>query len=493
MNKFFSFAAVIAILLVSLLAYARPLAPANCGGVDSDGDGWCAAPATGAPAIVGAIDCDDNDPGANPGAIEIPGNGIDDDCNGSDLAIPVALKRQEVLKAFGCSAGDVSRMTTLIAEHENCIVGGNCKVDYKLGQFKTLVNNYFVDTSKRCDQPRKILNHDEWSDHMEKVRKGEAVLCKKAVHQTQSTNRSAKPKVRSRSGSGSAANRSISTSVDLPVAVSLTQRADGVDKILGEHRDRMKGIDDSVKQETTERKAADEDIKVKLVQVQAMATEAIEDSAEALGKTVINAKAAEAAQKMAKSAKSGAEEALANGALIEIYAGLDGRLHRAMEAPTAGDVLARGNFAPVTSVGVHVGRETPDGVLYLMLEGGAGWDEGPNGRDDPALSWKVGVENASTNHGFGWHAFYNQHESGGTILATNAVSRGGAVGLTYRRVTSGLARFGLLARLTVGAEHLGTQGNDAYVPKIDKALWAGASIGLTFGLGAKKANKKKAR
>jgi len=55
--------------------YTIPLAASD---VDDDGDGFTAAEG----------DCNDNSASVNPGALEVCGDGIDQDCNGSDLACP---------------------------------------------------------------------------------------------------------------------------------------------------------------------------------------------------------------------------------------------------------------------------------------------------------------------------------------------------------------------------------------------------------------------
>ena len=56
-----------------VISYAVPVVP-----VDNDGDGFTANQG----------DCNDNDASIYPGAIEICGDSIDQDCNGSDLICP---------------------------------------------------------------------------------------------------------------------------------------------------------------------------------------------------------------------------------------------------------------------------------------------------------------------------------------------------------------------------------------------------------------------
>jgi len=48
---------------------------------DTDGDGYLAA-------SCGGPDCDDDEPDVSPGANEVPGDGVDDDCDGGDALVP---------------------------------------------------------------------------------------------------------------------------------------------------------------------------------------------------------------------------------------------------------------------------------------------------------------------------------------------------------------------------------------------------------------------
>jgi hypothetical protein len=78
--------------------------------IDNDGDGYdngqqviCygATVPTGYSLTTSGFDCNDGNAGINPGATEICGNGIDEDCNGSDLPCGVSCTASSTIQAYG--------------------------------------------------------------------------------------------------------------------------------------------------------------------------------------------------------------------------------------------------------------------------------------------------------------------------------------------------------------------------------------------------------
>ncbi|MCA9771446.1 MAG: putative metal-binding motif-containing protein, partial [Myxococcales bacterium] len=65
--------------------------------VDLDGD-------TYEDALCGGTDCNDDDAAIHPGAVEIPGNGIDENCNGDDTCGSIPLADGDGKPALGMFA-----------------------------------------------------------------------------------------------------------------------------------------------------------------------------------------------------------------------------------------------------------------------------------------------------------------------------------------------------------------------------------------------------
>jgi hypothetical protein len=89
---------------------------------DNDGFGDLSATATGCTIPAGYVsnsdDCDDADPAINPGATDIPDNGIDEDCSGADATTGLAEINSELLKVYpnpttGILSIDLSGFTTI--------------------------------------------------------------------------------------------------------------------------------------------------------------------------------------------------------------------------------------------------------------------------------------------------------------------------------------------------------------------------------------------
>ena len=102
--------------------------------LDNDGFGNAAVSQSGCAAIVGYVtnstDCNDNNNAIYPGAVDVPGNGIDEDCNGFDA--PLQLGIYEFAATLDCATQDVAATNTstswtfsdFTAQGSTCASGG---------------------------------------------------------------------------------------------------------------------------------------------------------------------------------------------------------------------------------------------------------------------------------------------------------------------------------------------------------------------------------
>ena len=102
--------------------------------LDNDGYGNAAVSQTGCAAITGYVtnssDCNDNNNAIYPGAVDIAGNGIDEDCNGFDA--PLQLGIYEFAGTIDCATQDVAATSSntnwtfsdFTAQGNSCASGG---------------------------------------------------------------------------------------------------------------------------------------------------------------------------------------------------------------------------------------------------------------------------------------------------------------------------------------------------------------------------------
>ena len=102
--------------------------------LDNDGYGNAAVSQSGCAAITGyvtnSLDCDDNNNAIYPGAVDIAGNGIDEDCNGFDA--PLQLGIYEFAGTIDCATQDVAATSSntnwtfsdFTAQGNSCASGG---------------------------------------------------------------------------------------------------------------------------------------------------------------------------------------------------------------------------------------------------------------------------------------------------------------------------------------------------------------------------------
>jgi hypothetical protein len=143
--------------------------------LDNDGYGNAAVSQTGCAAITGYVtnsaDCNDNNNAIYPGAIDIAGNGIDEDCNGFDA--PLQLGVYQFAGTLDCATQDVAATNTssnwtfsnFTAQGNTCASGGGIfnRSDWNQTAFINLNQyNEFSITGANCTNlnlSKIALNH----------------------------------------------------------------------------------------------------------------------------------------------------------------------------------------------------------------------------------------------------------------------------------------------------------------------------------------------
>jgi Ca2+-binding RTX toxin-like protein len=105
-------------------------------GVDEDCDGSDAVADRDGDGAAAAVDCDDANPARRPGAADIPANGVDEDCDGLDAAIPTLLPTFAASwKVFG-NGTQLTRLRVSGAPKQGAKLSVRCKSKRKGCPFK---------------------------------------------------------------------------------------------------------------------------------------------------------------------------------------------------------------------------------------------------------------------------------------------------------------------------------------------------------------------
>ncbi len=121
---------------------------------DADGDGYYAIGSCGDPAQTD--DCNDSDAAINPGALDIPYDGIDQDCNGADMTFPDENSGVNCVRCHGAATGWTSRHASVSTPDGTC---ATCHA----GSVGNILPGHFGDTVLTAGNNMRSATNFVWS------------------------------------------------------------------------------------------------------------------------------------------------------------------------------------------------------------------------------------------------------------------------------------------------------------------------------------------
>lgn len=425
--------------------------------VDDDRDGhFAAVPCTMANGHVtgsnAKFDCDDHNSAIKPGGVEVAGNAFDEDCDGT-----VNPFVADSYAKFGCSKTDLGCQKRIDAEIVTCTAAGaaNCTVSWSTGTL-ILRNGY-----KRCHTCAgfKIMSPAAYDTYQQELKDGQH-QCRPAAtprcDPSTGTGCSNNPRPRpSGTRRATVAPPRDDKKLDEEIAArikgdkALDGRLGKAEDLLGDVDARTVELEDGLAAEIARATAAEEALGFRV--------DGVEDTANR------GLSLAEQAGRLALQADGKASIALKSGVELGLDVGLGFKAQNAITLK--GDGTARGSVAPALMVNLHIGGETSSAIYRLIGGIGLPFEEGPDDSADAGFMWTVGAQSlwkVSPTVALGITGRYLDHESGGSVIGTNARSRGGSGGFALQfapEVAVGGFRFNAITfTAEMGGESLGTKG-----------------------------------